>query len=95
MTTPQTKKEAYELMLSNFHDHLSNSGCNDFCVANTPELYALVEQAGADNLRLSLEDFRNSSDYDDYKPQVSTDGSLILTSDYIFLAIIQRELGLK
>jgi len=76
-----------------FSNVLSNAGCNDMQVENNPEMYAMLEQAAADNLGLSLEAFKASPDYEDYKPMVSSDGKKIYTSDYTILAIIRKEMG--
>lgn len=92
---PKTKKEAFKELLSQFSDVLSNNGCNDFAVANTPEMYLALEEEGAANLRMSLESFRKSPDYEDYKPSVSEDGKTIYTQDFTILHLIELELGLK
>jgi len=89
----QTKSQAFKELMDLFSNVLSNAGCNDFVVENNPEMYALLEQAAADNLGLSLEGFRASPDYEDYKPSISSDGTKIYTSDYTILAIIRKEIG--
>jgi hypothetical protein len=88
-----TKSQAFKELLNMFSEVLSNAGCNDFVVENNPEMYAVLEQAAADNLGLTLEGFRASPDYEDYKPSVSADGKKIYTSDYTILAIIRKEMG--
>lgn len=89
-----TKKEAFKELLNNFGDILGNSDCNDFQVANTPEMYLMLEEAAAENFAMNLESFRESSIYEDFKPAVSEDGKIIYTLDYIILDIIKKELGL-
>lgn len=94
MTPAKNKKEAMEQLIDLFGDVLANNGCNDFSVENNPETFLMLEEAGADNLGLSLEDFRNCTEYDDYKPSVSEDGTTIFTQDFTILAVIRKELGL-
>lgn len=92
MTIAQNKKEAFRHLMEQFSDVLSNNGCNDYAVANTPELYLAVEEANADNYRLSVEDWKKHEDY--YPPQVSGDKKTIYTQDYMILSMIRKELGL-
>lgn len=95
MITVSTKKEAMSELLDRISDVLSHLGCNDFTVANTPEMFLAIEEAGAMNIRMTLEEFRNCSDYDIYKPKVSKNGDYIYTHDYIILELVRKELGLK
>lgn len=90
----RTKSEAFSEILNQFSRVLSNAGCNDFPVENNPEMYALLEQAAADNLNCaSVEEFRKHPEYQDYKPVVSKDGKEIYASDYTILAMIRKEIG--
>jgi hypothetical protein len=90
------KKEMYRTLLSDYSQRLSCAGCNDFIVANTPELYNLLEESGARNLSCSsVEEFRKHPEYSDYKPRLSKDGTKIFTQDFTALEILQNELGVK
>ena len=89
-----TKKQAFAELLEIVSSDLSCNGCNDFTVANTPELFLALEEAGARNLHLTLGEFRASGEYADYKPNVSKDGQQIYTQDYTILEMIRHELGL-
>ena len=95
MKYASTKKEAFVELIERLDQDLSNNGCNDFTVANTPEIYLAIEEAGAANLNMTLEEFRRCSDYEDYRPSPSKDGATILTSDYTILWMIKKELGIK
>lgn len=95
MNHATTKKEAFAELLEQFSDVLSNNGCNDFTVANTPEMFLAIEEAGAQNVGMTLEEFRKSDEYEDYAPRVSEDKKFIWTSDYTILAMIEKELGLE
>lgn len=95
MNHATTKKEAFAELLEQFSDVLSNNGCNDFYVANTPEMFLALEEAGARNLNMTLEEFRKCSDYEDYAPRPSKDGTTLFTTDYTILAMIEKELGLE
>lgn len=94
MQIPKTKKEAFKELMEQFDQSLSCNGCNDFTVANTPEMFLALEEAGAANVRMTLESFRKSEEYEDYKPSVSEDGRTIFTTDYTILAMMKKELGL-
>jgi hypothetical protein len=88
------KKEMYKALLDDLSERQSNAGCNDFVVANTPELFQAFEESGARNLRCkSVEEFRKHKDYEDYKPQISKDGKKILTSDFTALEILRHDFG--
>lgn len=95
MKLAKTKKEAMSQLLDVLSNLLSGNGCNDFEVENNPEMFLAIEEAGATNLRMSLESFRNCTDYEDYKPSVSANGKTIYTADYTILELIRKELGLK
>lgn len=94
MYPPSNKKEAFREMLNILDNTLSRNGCNDFIVINNPEMFSLLEQAQADNQNMSLEDFRNSAEYEDYKPNVSKDGKYIYTQDFVIASVFRKELGL-
>jgi len=90
----KNKEEAFKNLLDGLSDKLSNAGCNDFVLVNTPENFAMIEEAGARNLRCkSVEDFRKHPEYDDYKPMVV--GNEIYTQDYVILGILMKELNLS
>lgn len=95
MNISKTKKDAYINILNQLDDLFSSNGCNDFKDANNPELFLWIEELGADNLRLTLEEFRASSEYNDYRPNVSKDGAFIYTQDFVILAALKKELGLN
>lgn len=95
MKHPSTRKEAFADLLEQFSQLLSNNGCNDFTVVNTPEMFRAIEEAGALNVGMSLEEFRASSEYQDYGPNVSEDGHKIYTQDFVILSLIEKQLGLK
>lgn len=88
-----TKSQAFKELLDMFSNVLSGAGCNDMVVENNPEMYAMLEQAAADNLSMTVEQFRVCEDYEDYKPIISKDGKQIYTSDYTILAIIRKQMG--
>lgn len=90
----QNKKQAFDHLIGILSETLSSAGCNDMILENTPENFLLLEEAGAINLRMSLEEFRQCSDYDDYKPFVSKDGKKLYTQDFTVLALLKKELGL-
>ena len=87
MKTPTTLSEAFEILLEQYSDVLSNNGCNDFEVANTPELYQAIEKANALNYGLSVEEWKKHEDY--YEPSVSKDGTKIYTQDFTILALLE------
>ena len=95
MKLAQTRKEAFKEMCEQFSQALSNNGCNDYQVANTPEMFLALEEAGAMNLNMTLEAFRASAEYEDYKPNVSPDKRKIYCQDYSILALMEKELGLR
>lgn len=91
MTTNEIKK-AFADLLDNFGELLSNNGCNDFTVDNTPEMYNAIERANAADYNLTLEQWLISPDY--FPPSLSKDKTKIYTSDYVILAMMKKELGL-
>lgn len=86
-----SKKKAYQELFKLLGKKLSSSICNDFIVDNDPEMYQLLEEAGAYNLNMTLEEFRNSPEYEDYKPRLSNDKKRIYTEDFTILGIIKRK----
>ena len=92
MSVPQNKKEAFRRLLDGFSEVLSNNGCNDFEVANTPEMLLELEKAEAINQNMTLEEFRTWINYDDYRPYIAKDGKSIYTTDYAILSLIESEL---
>lgn len=93
---PATKKEAFDQLLEMMDEKLSNAGCNDFVVHNTQEMYAAIEQAGADNVGMTLDKFRKDKElYEDYGPSVSEDKKTIFTQDFVILGLLRKELRIK
>lgn len=94
MSLPKTPKEAFKTLLEQFEDVLSNNCCNDFEVANTPEIYDMLEKAAARNLRCSsIEAFHYHLEYNDYKPDVNESGTKIYTQDFVILECLIEELN--
>ena len=86
----KTKIEMFSKLIKDFSETLSNAGCNDFEVENTPELFEAFEKSAARNLRCrSVEEFKKHPEYEDYKVRVSKDGKKILTQDYTALEILK------
>jgi hypothetical protein len=88
----EAKKQAYRDLLETVSQALSNNGCNDFTVDNSPEMYQAIEEANAANYNISLEEWKKHEDY--YAPSISKDKRYIYTQDYTILAMIEKELGL-
>lgn len=91
----KTKFDVLKDGINLLDDYMSNAGCNDYTVANTPELWLLAEESAADNLHMTLEDFKTSDIYEDEKPRISKDGTKIYLHDSFVLYLIKKELKLK
>lgn len=91
----KTKLDVIKDGIDLLDDYMSNAGSNDYTVANTPELYELALEAYADNLHMTLEEFKNSDLFEDEKPRVSQDGAKLYLHDSFVLYLMKKELKLK
>lgn len=91
----RTKSDVIKEGIDLLDDYMSNAGCNDYTVMNTPELWALAEEAAADNLHMTLEEFKSSHIYDDEKPRLSKDGAKIYLQDSFVIYLMKKELEIK
>lgn len=88
----KNKKEAYKELLNMLSNELSNAGCNDFEMQDTPENRQFIDEITAYGLGYkSVEDYKNSDEF--YEKTTSSRGT-IYTSDFMILAQMRKELDL-
>lgn len=74
----KTQLEITIAMMDIAIDYLSDSGCNDYYLMNTPDYLEFVKQMIAD------------SDYPSDEPNLSKDQSKIFTTDWLVMRFCQR-----
>ena len=87
----KTKEQVFYELFEEASEKLSNRGCNDYEVPNTPEFYDMLMQFGMRNLNCkTIEEFKAHKDYEDYKPRVSEDQKQIDAMDFEILGCFKH-----
>lgn len=58
-----TEKHHFLALVKVCGDRLGRNGCNDFPVDNTDENWKLCEEIGAENVHMTIDQWRKNTDY--------------------------------
>lgn len=82
------EKQLAETAINDYHERLSNSGCNDLILDDSPEARQLLKEYSAWNLNCSVDEVENHPEY--YEPSIA-DGK-IYTIDSVLIFILKKSL---